>query len=118
MPNMPWIDTYQPQNWKLYSIPMPETPGLINVMDEFVVCGTDSVMARQVHEAWQSRGGTPPQFFFFDFEQMAADHSGTAGLSQLGRLAEEWQGHPAGTLVMITYEGIEQGDCTCYVALS
>jgi hypothetical protein len=52
-----------------------------------------------------------------DFEQIAADHN-PFGLSKLGRLVNEWNGHAVGSLVMVTYEGVEEGKLTYFVAAS
>jgi hypothetical protein len=109
MSNMPWIDAYEPRDWTVYqlSIRNPDGPVLADVMDEFEVCGAESGWAAELYKKAESSSSKPPNFFFWDLEQMSADHN-AFGINKLGRLTAEWNGHPAGSLVMVTYEGMSE----------
>jgi len=77
-------------------------------MSEFVLYAAESEGAARAHRRSVEDGIEYPNFFFWDFEQLiAADRDRVYGLSRLGRLTTEWNGHPPNSLVMVTYEGIE-----------
>lgn len=110
MSDMPWIDAYVPHDWSVYQLYVrnPDGPVLADAMDEFKVCGAESGLAENLFKYADICGNKPPNFFFWDLEQMAADHD-VFGVNKLGRLTAEWNGHPIGSLVMVTYEGISEG---------
>ena len=84
-------------------------------MQQFNICGSKSRLAARIHNAHQISAGKPPNFFFWDLEQIAAGHK-VHGLSAVGKLTSEWRGHPVGSLVMVTYEGVSLHQLTHFVA--
>lgn len=119
MPDMPWIDEYETHEWTVFTIQTDELPILTPLKATVRACSAESQMARDTYQR-TCRISTVPEFFFFDLEQMAGNHN-VFGVSDIGTLASEWRDYPAGSLVMVTYEGMNltapaESTYTCYVS--
>lgn len=109
MTDKPWIDQYEPREWTVYQIPLHDKdaePNLRETSEQFVIYGAESTAAAESYDRHVRLGTPRPNFFFYDFEQIAADRDKVYGC-KLMELAEPWRGHPSGALVLITYEGID-----------
>lgn len=99
------LDGYAARRWSTYVV----TPAEGQLMpfeptdNEFLICSADSDMARALAE---QESYNPAAMFFSDFEQLAAGHN-VYGVGPLVRLADEYEGHPAGKLAFVSYEGME-----------
>jgi hypothetical protein len=67
----------------------------VGLNGDILCCGSDSKMATQL--------GSHPRRFYIDLECIAADIDPILA-TDIYRLAEEWRGHRAGSLVMVASE--------------
>jgi hypothetical protein len=104
----PWLDNYPTRKWTI------------------VVVGTASLEYRQLMESVDERhsifvagaeGGraenhwkvnpSDKNVLYFDYEQIVSmDFDRVYGIGAIGFLKKEWMGHPAGSLIMVTYRGV------------
>jgi len=100
-----WIDAYQPRSWTLHRIDISFTTELDSLLAEsgLEVCGGES----QVAAAYWERTKSVENMLYFDMEQLLGmDLDRAYGVDRVGILTAEWQGHPAGSLVMSIYRGV------------
>lgn len=110
----PWLHAYEPRSWKQYAVGIEaksEQPPTVPCAD-FVVCALESIKAA-LHWNDQQTGRSVPPVFYYDVEQLlGADLDTVYAIDGLGRLSEDWNGHPAGSLVMQTYKGCSGPDAS------
>ena len=108
---MPWIDGYTPNEYAAYKVEAgsPDVPPL-ELTTTFCVCDAESEMARVHYKA-----GCQNSHFYWDMEVLlgAGRDKVYAGNGPF-ILSRPWNGHPAGSIVLQTFEGIED---MCYTYL-
>ena len=99
----PYIQNYQTRKWKTYKMPALDQsswPKMTDVTKEEVFwLNSDSELAAEI--------GDRPNRFYVDLELVAAGLNPLLGTS-FYKLTEDWHDHKAGSLVMETYEGVEE----------
>lgn len=117
MSDKPWIDNYEPHEWKVYHIKVSDFPAAkppTAELDTYLcVCAAKSEKAEQC--AWLSkhRGEHHPHFFYdIEFRSAEIDIDNTVSL---GKLAGAWNKHAAGALVCETMDRIHEGFFTYLV---
>ncbi len=103
----PWLNDYEPRSWKQYEVDVDaraEQPPTVPCED-FVVCALESLKAA-LHWRKQQDGLPVSPAFYYDVEQLlGADFDDVYAVEPLVRLSEDWNGHPKGALVLLTYRG-------------
>jgi len=99
------LDGYQPRSWKTYPISMEEGQHLptAGAHEEFLGCPLDSPLTVGIA---QQDSYLPERMIFFDYEQMVAGHT-VYGTGSVMRLTDTYQGHPAGKICFVSYEGLD-----------
>lgn len=110
----PWFADYEPRSWKQYAIGVDarsEQPPTVPCED-FVVCALESLKAALHWRDQQAERPVSPAFYYDAEQLLGADFDEVSALHPdgLGRLSEDWNGHPKGTLVMLTYKGCSGPD--------
>ncbi|MDP3769610.1 MAG: hypothetical protein U1A23_04115 [Candidatus Sungbacteria bacterium] len=108
----PWISMYETRKWTvctvLFSSPAKEAldASLRRLGDEeLFVCGAESEAAARHWGRNQSVTG----LLFYDLEQLwAMELDKVYGVSEVGVLTTEWNGHPPGSLVMSVFRGVTE----------
>ena len=105
---------YTPRNWAVYELEIGveyrTLRELLTSTEETGLksCGSSSQVAIDHFE----RTGSIKGLFFFDTEQVFMDLDGVYGQLNLGKLTQEWRGHPAGSLVFAIAKGVDEGKFT------
>lgn len=111
MDDMPWISAYKPKEWTLHEIKLhsEEFIALFSALEEvyeseLFVCAAESEAASN---RWNERKSVEGMLFH-DMEQiLAMNLDRVYGVHDVSHLKKEWNGHPAGSLVMIIYKGAD-----------
>lgn len=106
---------YTPRNWKVYELEIGDDyrtlRELLTSTEETGLksCGSSSEVAIDHFK----RTGSVEGLFFFDTEQIFMDLDDVVyGQMALGKLTQEWRGHPAGSLVFAVAKGVDEGKFT------
>ena len=106
---------YTPRNWAVYELEIGveyrTLRELLTSTEETGLksCGSSSQVAIDHFE----RTGSIEGLFFFDTEQVFMDLDDVVyGQMALGKLTQEWRGHPAGSLVFAVTKGVDEGKFT------
>jgi hypothetical protein len=97
---------YVPHEWELIEVPI-EGP-LLNVSEGvqcLTICSSDGGFAQKFYERNQNING----LFFVDQEMVMMGFDRQYGVHSLRQLKEEWQGIPAGTVILLTFRGADEG---------
>jgi len=99
------LDGYIPRSWSTYIIDIPEGMLLPTrpLTNKLVSLTSDSVAAAKLAE---DPGYDASQYFFYDYEQIVTGHD-VYGCGPVCELASEYEGHPDGKLLFVSYEGME-----------
>lgn len=111
MSDMPWVDKYEPRRWEVYRVAAgsSEEPKLGPLPTPICVCTAESDIARSHYEIGQRLPDMAHPHLYYDFEQLlAAKLDKVYGMVGPEALRVEWNGHPAGTMVLTTYAGVDQ----------
>lgn len=108
----PWISVYEPKKWSVYTVAVssPENQTLHASLrrlgdEELLVCGAESEAAAR---HWK-RNHSVEGVLFYDAEQLLAmEFDRVYGVSVVGILTAEWNGHPVGSLVMSVFKGVTE----------
>lgn len=99
------LDGYDARSWSTYVIDITEGIGLPTrpLSQNLVGMNSDSPEALRLAE---SENYDASRYFFYNFEQMSAGFN-VYGCGPLCELESEYEGHPEGKLLFVSYEGME-----------
>lgn len=99
------LDGYDHRSWSTYIIDIPAGMVLPTrpLSQNLVGMNSDSPEALRLAEEPDYDAS---RYFFYNFEQIAMGHN-VYGCGPLCELADEYEGHPEGKLLFVSYEGME-----------